>query len=170
MYVIGVPVRFGCVNWFYCFKPMFRDQIVRKKWGSIFSTTEPHFRTQNPRWPPGARYGSPNFFPMGDNFKILFSSIGFLGTGNLLKPFTKLCARYFSWIRRIWRFSAGFKHFPSIYHYFDHRNIIFGTISMFWLKTNQMATFRKLWDYQGCQIARYFSCNLLFSAGFKHIP
>ena len=46
--------------------------------------------------PESTRYGSANFFPMGDKFKILFSSIGFLGTGNALKPFSKLCARYFS--------------------------------------------------------------------------
>ena len=45
---------------------------------------------QNPRWPPIARYGSLNFFPMGDKFKILFSSIGFWGTGNALRPFTML--------------------------------------------------------------------------------
>ena len=127
-------------------------------------------RGQNPRWRPSTRYGPPNFFPMGDKSKILFSSIGFWGTGNALKPFSKLCARYFSWIRRILRFSAGFKHFPSIYHYFDPRNIIFGTISIFWVGWNQMATFIKLSDYQGCQIARYFSSNLLFSAGFNHFP
>ena len=49
---------------------------------------------QNPRWRPSTRYGPANFFPMGDKFKILFSSIGFWGTGNALKPFTTLYARY----------------------------------------------------------------------------
>ena len=34
-------------------------------------------RAQNPRWRPSTRYGTPNFFPMGDKFKILFSRIGF---------------------------------------------------------------------------------------------
>ena len=49
---------------------------------------------QNPRWPPSTRYGPANFFPMGDKFKILFSRIGFWGTGNALELFTTLCARY----------------------------------------------------------------------------
>ena len=51
-------------------------------------------RALNPRWRPSTRYGTPNFFPMGDKFKILFSSIGFWGTGNALELFTTLCARY----------------------------------------------------------------------------
>ena len=112
------------------------------------------------------RYGTANFFPMGDKFKILFSRIGFWGTGNAMKPFTTLCARYFHQIQRIWRFSAVFTHFPSIYHYFETRNIIFATISMFWVTRNQMAKFRKLSDYQGCQLMRYINCNLLFFCGF----
>ena len=112
------------------------------------------------------RYGPTNFFPMGDKSKILSSSIWFWGTGNLLKLFRKLCARYFSWIRRISRFSAVFKHFLSIYHYFDHINNIFVIIAKYLVMRNEMATFRKLLDNQGCQIVRYFSWNLLFFCGF----
>ena len=98
---------------------------------------------QNPRWPPSTRYGPANFFPMGDKLKILFSSIGFLDTGNPLKPFKMLCARYFSWIRRNLTFSAVFKHFPSIYHYFDLWITILAATSMFWATTDRMGTFRK---------------------------
>ena len=111
---------------------------------------------------------------MGDKFKILFSRVGFWDTGNAMKPFTMLCARYFCWIRRIWQFSAVFTHFPSIYHYFETRNIVFGTISMFWVTRNQMTKFRKLSDYhaiyQGCQFTRYFNYTLLFLVDFKRFP
>ena len=98
---------------------------------------------QNPRWPPSTstRYGPANFFPMGDKFKILFSSIGFSSTGNALKPFTTLCARYLAEFCGIWPFSAVFNHFPSIYHYFDLWIMILGAIAMFWGTTKQMVTF-----------------------------
>ena len=75
----------------------------------------------------------------------------------------------FSWIRRICLFSAVFMHFPSNY-YVDPRNIIFVIISAFWVTRNQMETFIKPSDYQGCQIAWYFSLIWLFFCGFKHFP
>ena len=39
--------------------------------------------------------GLPNFFAMGDKFKILFSIMGFSGTGIAMKLFPKWCAQYF---------------------------------------------------------------------------
>ena len=121
---------------------------------------------QNPRWPPSTRYGPPNFFPMGDKFKILFSRIGFLGTGNAMKPFSMLCARYFHQIRRIWWFSAVFTHFPSIYHYFETRNIIFATISMFWITRNQNGEIWKTVRLPGLPAYAVFQLQSAIFCGF----
>ena len=41
---------------------------------------------------------------------------------------------------------------------------------MFFVTSNKIATFRKLSDYQGCQIVWYFSWIWLFFCGFKHFP
>ena len=73
---------------------------------------------------------------MGDKFKILFSSIGFWGTGNALELFTTLCARYLAEFGEIRPFSAVFKHFSSIDHYFDLWFTILIAISIFWGSTN----------------------------------
>ena len=89
-----------------------------KKWW------EQQAHREKPRWRRSTRYGTANFFPMGDKVEFFFSSIGFLDTGNPLKPFKMLCARYFS----------VFKHFPSIYHCFEHRTNIFATNLSFGLQ------------------------------------
>ena len=129
---------------------------------------------QNPRWPPSTRYGTANFFPMGHKVKILFSTIGFWGTRNALKPFLKLCKRYFSLIRRILRFSAVLKHFASIFHYFYSRNMFFVDIPMFLETRNQNDG--HLENYETSRVAR-FLVFLLNSAIFrvflrflKHFP
>ena len=70
------------------------------------------FQSQNPRWPTNMWYGTPNFFPMGDKSKILFSSMGFSGTGSAMKLYSKLYARYFDWIRRF----CHFRRFLSTCH------------------------------------------------------
>ena len=41
----------------------------------------------NPKWRQRAWYGQNNFFPMGHNSKILFSTMGFSYPGNPKKPF-----------------------------------------------------------------------------------
>ena len=125
---------------------------------------------QNPRWRPSTRYGPANFFPMGDKFKILFSRIRFWGTGNAMKPFTTLCARYFHQIRRIWRFSAVFTYFYLIYHYFEAWNIIHATIVMFWV---QRIKWRNIENCQTTRVARLRGISTAicyFSADFKHFP
>ena len=66
---------------------------------------------KNPIWPPSTWYGQTNFFPMGDNFKILFSIIGFWGPGNEMKLFKKLYMRYFRGFQQFLRFSWFLKHF-----------------------------------------------------------
>ena len=65
----------------------------------------------NPRWRRSTWYGKPNFFPIRDKVKIIFSTMGFLGTGIALKLFVKLCAWYFGWILRFFIFWAILKHF-----------------------------------------------------------
>ena len=125
---------------------------------------------QNPRWPPSMWYGSANFFPMGDKFKILFSRIWFWHTGNAMKPFRMLCARYFCQIRRIWRFSAVFTHFCLMYHYFEAWNIIHATIVMFWV---QRIKWRNIENCQTTRVARLRGISTAicyFSADFKHFP
>ena len=46
-----------------------------------------------PRWRLELVGGPPNFFPMGDKCKILFSTIGFSGTGDAMIRFKKKCPR-----------------------------------------------------------------------------
>ena len=54
-------------------------------------------------------------------------------------------------------FSADFKHFPSIYKYFYFRKVILVAIPILLGTRNIIVTYRKLSDYQGCQIVWYFS-------------
>ena len=123
-------MNFFCINTFVQLYFWILAMLNRKNWFPLWS------RAQNPRWPPSKWYGHTNFFPNGDKFKIIFSSIGFWGTGNALELFTPLCARYLAEFGGIWPFSAVFKHFPSIHQYFDLWITILVVISMFWGTTN----------------------------------
>ena len=46
-------------------------------WVSTFLSLANCSRAKNQTWPPSAWFGRTNFFPMGDNLKILFSIMGF---------------------------------------------------------------------------------------------
>ena len=55
--------------------------------GSKKFYTPPALGGSNSKWRPELVGGHTNFFSMGDNIKILFSSMGFMATGNATKLF-----------------------------------------------------------------------------------
>ena len=82
-----------CLDFFYIYSALKKSLV--ECW-EVVETLGIRDNREDRQLPESTRYGSANFFPMGDKCKILFSRIGFWGTGDLIKPFTKLWARYFS--------------------------------------------------------------------------
>ena len=64
---------------------------------------------------------------MGDKFKILFSIMGFSGTGIAMKLVSKWCAQYFGLIQRFFVFSLVFKPFTQYLLSYGTYSHIFGT-------------------------------------------
>ena len=65
-----------------------RDTFGKKNLeGPVNFSATPAPGAQNSKWRPWLVGGHTIFFPMGDKSKILFSSMGFLGTGNAMKLF-----------------------------------------------------------------------------------
>ena len=104
-------------------------------------------------------------FPQFIIILILVAIHILLGTRNIIVIYIKLLdyqgcqiAWYFSWI---WLFFCGFKHFSSIYHQFDFRNMVPLAIPLPWGTKNLMVTYKTVSVTRIARLCEYFS---------KHFP
>ena len=116
-------------------------------------------RAQNPRWRTELIGCHTNFASFHRRTKILVLKYRFSRSRNRMKVLPKPYARYFSWIRRFFAFSAVFKHFSQYFSLMTHVFKIIGPIIRFWGTSNVKKQFPKLF-------ARYFRLIKLFVSNF----
>ena len=73
---------------------------------------------------------------MGDNLKILFSTMGFMSTGDPMKLIGKPCARYFSEFGDFSHFSAVLTDFHYISTVLSHEIKNGAYLTVFWSYSN----------------------------------